>query len=120
MNVSSLCNVRILDLNHTNVEDISSLNNVYELNLVGCKRIKSFVGLNNVHKLNLSCMKNLPDISVLSNVHSLTLSYTDVEDVSMLSGVKILKLLYCEKLKNTNKPEKRSRIRFEFYQKYMT
>ena len=55
------------------IEDVSSLGNVNELNLSGCAEISNVSSLGNVHTLDLSFLWGITDVSCLGNVHTLFL-----------------------------------------------
>ena len=101
-----------IDLQFSNITDVSMLGKVYSLNLFGCNNITDISMLGNVHTLDLSHCSKITDVSMLGTVHTLNLYYcSNITDVSMLGNVQNLDITWCdnipkyqiEKLKKTVK-----------------
>ena len=86
--VSRLQNVHTLDLSHTKVTDVSALANVHTLYLRWTK-VTDVSALGNVHTLNLRGTQ-VTDVSMLGNIYTLDLCNTEVSDVSALRKVHTL------------------------------
>jgi hypothetical protein len=82
-----------------NITDVSPLNNVHTLKIIGCYNITDVSALNNVHTLDLSECKNITNVNVLRNVHTLILTGCEnITDVSELGNVHTLNLTGCDKI----------------------
>ena len=97
--ISSLPNLRILNLqNCTSIIDVSPIlsTSLQKVNLSRCCNIQDITPLRNIYDLDLSYCTQLSDINCLRNVHKLSLSYCEsVRDVFELSSVSELNLSYC-------------------------
>ncbi|XP_037495490.1 disease resistance-like protein DSC1 [Jatropha curcas] len=117
-------NITKLDLSYTAIEDLSStilhLSSLYQLDMQGCKRLKSLSSsicqLKSLTSLNLSdCSKlgKLPDLHGLWSLRELRLDRTALveipSDIVCLSSLKVLYLNDCNKLKGL--PELPSQLR---------
>ena len=92
-----------LNLDRTNISDVSMLGDIYELDLTHCYKIQDVSMLGNLHKLNLLGCENIKDISMLGNIHTLILTCcTQITDVSMLNNVHTLFLDYCINLSDVS------------------
>ena len=88
--ILTLCNIRIVDLSHTQVTDVSWLGGVHTLDLNNTL-VTDVSRLGGVHTLNLSRTR-VTDVSSLGGVHTLNLRGTKVTDVSCLGRVHTLDL----------------------------
>ena len=125
--VSFLQYMHIINLNGTNVSDLTTLKNVKQLSLQYCCNqitknnpveqpedtennyvdrviftfdMRQMKQLSNLTHLNLSYCTNLDDLTPISHVRSINLSYSDVCDVTPLAGTHILSLKRCMHVKN--------------------
>jgi hypothetical protein len=83
-----------LDFSFSNINNVSSLIHVHTLKLIGCKLIKDVSELCNLYELDLSYCDNIDDFSNLGNIHILILHKCKLRDISNLSNVIDVKLLY--------------------------
>jgi hypothetical protein len=60
--------VHKLDLGFTSVENVSTLGNVYDLDLTYCSGVKDVSSLGNVNTLCLRSCGGVTDVSSLSNI----------------------------------------------------
>jgi hypothetical protein len=72
--------------------DLSCFGNLFYLNISSCD-IEDVSTLGNVYKLDLTCCKKIVDVSALTKVHHLIIDHcTNVKDISFLNHVPILSL----------------------------
>eukprot|EP01040_Poterioochromonas_malhamensis_P010525 gene10525-11461_t len=88
------------------IQYYDNLINVTTLNLSNCQNLTNFQDLMirnpSLKKLNLS-FSNIEDTSILQNIYSLNLSYCgNIIDVSCLQNVKVLNLSHCSQLKDVS------------------
>jgi len=95
--VSVLGSVNNLNLSkNSRVKDVSALGSVHTLYLDGCTGITDVRALGSVHTLELERCTGITDVSALGSVHTLSLSgCTGITDVSALGSVYDLNLLGC-------------------------
>ena len=81
--ISSLSNIKILDLSCTNIKDISSLYNVTDLNIYCCRNISDISNLSNVKILNIRGCSGIKSIIGLRDIQQLNLCYRQTELIGL-------------------------------------
>ena len=88
---------------NSNIEDVSSLGNVYSLHFKLCKNIKDVSALENLHTLVLHDCNEVQDVSALRNVFTLDLSSCwNLQNVSAVGNVHALNLNGCKQIKDVS------------------
>ena len=81
--ISSLSNIKILDLSCTNVKDISSLLNVIDLNIYCCRNISDINNLSQVEILNIRGCSGIKSLVGLKAIKQLNLCYRQTELIGL-------------------------------------
>jgi len=88
-----------LDLDYSNIDDVSALGSVKYLSLRGCTKVTDVSALGNVEGINLQDCTGITDVSALGNVLVLNLQgCTGITDVSMLGKIQYLNLQGCTRI----------------------
>jgi hypothetical protein len=83
-------------IHRAQLKKLFPLENAKVVSLVtSCAGTTDYSGLSHCEEVNLSGASDLKNLLCLSKVKKLCLSYTDVSDVSCLSGVRYLDLSFC-------------------------
>ena len=92
----------LVNLEDSDVTDVSALGDVPLLCLRGCVGVRDVSKLGRNRELDLAGCVNIRDVSALGRVHKLSLANTWVRDVSALGAVHSLDLSGCGRIETVN------------------